>query len=239
MKKVLFVMLIVSALVVCAAVSAFAVTYDLTPSVDGRVSNGYGSDFTSSTMGTFAHPWWSGAHALVKFDLSGVAGSMAASATLTLNVAQVGDLGDCTVWQIGPTDWNTSATEMKYDGTNPWPNYAGLPPWGYDGQSGSAVLPATAVTKNITGVGSYSWDVTSIVNNWLGGATNSGLLIGTWQLVYGAPGWNAPDVYFSTMEAAAEVRPILEIDVVPEPSSLAALAVGGLGLVGFSLRRRR
>jgi len=241
MKKVLFVMLIVSALVVCAAVSAFAVTYDLTPSVDGYVAR-WGNDFTSTTMAAYASPWWDGGHVLVKFDLSGVgvAGyASVQSAELILNADQVGDPGDCTVWQIGPTDWNTSATEMTYDGTNPWPNYAGLPPWGYDGQSGSAVLPATAVTKNITGVGSYSWDVTSIVNNWLGGATNSGLLIGTWQLVYGAPGWNAPDVYFSTMEAAAEVRPILEIDVVPEPSSLAALAVGGLGLVGFSLRRRR
>jgi len=246
MKKVLFVMLIVSALVVCAAVSAFAVTYSLTPSVDGYVHNS-GRNFSSTELLTQAYAWSEGYQCLVKFDLSGVdtTGSpLVASATLTLNAKTVGIAGDCTVWQLGPTNWDASScSRYVYDGVNGWPNYAGRPPWGRDGQVGEAVYEATAVTQNITGVGSYSWDVTSIVNNWLyGGASNSnsGLLIGTWQFGYGNFTGNSPAVsFYATEDTNAALRPILEIDVVPEPSSLAALAVGGLGLVGFSLRRRR
>jgi hypothetical protein len=76
-------------------------------------------------------------------------------------------------------------------------------------------------------------DITQIVRDWLdGGYANNGIEFQD-DSDAGEYVW-----YWSSIQNAGN-RPYLEVDVVPEPSSVALLAAGGLVLLGMSSRCRK
>lgn len=99
---------------------------------------------------------------------------------------------------------------------------------------GSAVATAT-----FTGTGFNSWDITSIVNDWIAG-DNYGLAVITWDDL---PNPNYYNPYFAGLPGTGTPKgmvPTLATDPVPEPGSIVMLlGLLGTGLAMIGLKRYR
>lgn len=175
-----------------------------------------GDDFGDNNFGS--RPWisenWLGATSVlahIKFDVSSFAAGTVTSATLRLYQdfnPQDGITFD--VFQV-LQDWGEAT--LTYD-TRPT-------------LAGSA---ASSMTISGSAPGLYrEWDVTSLVQAWVNGAADN----------FGMAVIRDPDSdpwpYFRSRENVNGGNPQLVVNAVPEPASMAALAVGAAAL----LRRRR
>jgi hypothetical protein len=87
-------------------------------------------------------------------------------------------------------------------------------------------------THVISSTGWWYFDCTTLVKGWLDGATNNGMALSTADYQEGSKARMASSEY-----GDVSLRPVLEITVVPEPSSFAVLSVGLFPLFGL-LRKR-
>ncbi len=143
--------------------------------------------------------------ALLKFDLSSIpVGAAITSATLTLQ--KVG--GDIISYNVGiyrmenttpAKNWTENgAHNVKYDGTTQWTALGG------EGDHNTSEYASTNVSSN----GSYSWTVTSLIDDWVNnGVPNNGLMIKALPEQAG----NQPLFDFNSREAASG-KPVLTIN---------------------------
>lgn len=155
---------------------------------------------------------------LIKFDLTGVSLAPGETATLNLYVQPTESTGFA---GVSPTSAGPAVAQV-FAATSSWS--AGSVNWN-SGIAGGSLLTSQA----IDGTGKWiTFDVTSQVQSWVSGsATNNGFLLSQ-EAAVNSGGW----VGLVFDSSAATNRPFLQ--VVPEPASLAGLAIIG----GVLLRRR-
>ena len=149
-------------------------------------------------------------------------------ATSTANAGLPADVSISSAGSITPA----SGTAVTIDSANSVTNAGTLSITDADGSAGIVANAGTtgSITNSGTGVGAaaqsaFQWDLSS-----LGGANNFTITV---------PG-SAASVSFSSAQLDTTTATYGAQSVVPEPSTVAALAVGGLGLglLGRRLRRR-
>lgn len=198
----------------------------------------------------------SGRHNLMKFDLSGIpVGATINSAVMGIYIRRYGNPGDTTGYQISRLQEGMSWVE----GTNAYadPAFAGDVTWNSRVQ-GSALWQVAGATgaADIDLNTSISWDfagnaaegfvnfnLKGFVQDWVSNSwENNGILF--WGGSGGDDGNNYNWAYLSEASGTTEMTrvPYLMVDytpavVTPEPSSLAALGMFGLGALGFIKRR--
>lgn len=140
-----------------------------------------------------------------------------------------------TAAELGIYAYEVAVTEdhSLYEVTEPWVE----PPFSATGDPTAewGQFPATKsdAEDSVTATAGTSdwlrWDVTSLVSSWIDGSSaNHGVVIAS----------DAGAVLFwaSEHETQPALRPYLQIDYVPEPTTLVLLATGALGI---ACRRRR
>ncbi len=149
------------------------------------------------------------------------------SAKLMFQVDNMMDWFD--LWKCAQ-DWNVgSATDLTADGTTPWASaWVGSAISNNDGAS----LGQSGFAYNLK-AGTASWDITSILQGYIDGTTpNYGFILGQ---TTGAAYLNR---VFMTDSAVALMRPTLVLEIlVPEPASLALLALAGAAAMRRPRRR--
>lgn len=158
---------------------------------------------------------------LIEFDLTSIAPSV------TVTSAELG---------VYAYDVTVTADHSLYEVTEPWVE----PPFSETGE-------VTAVWERFPAVNSEAedsvtataetpdwlrWDVTSLVASWIDGSSaNNGVVIAT----------DGGSILFraSEYETQPALRPYLQIDYVPEPTTLVLLATGTLGIMCRRRRRAR
>ena len=160
--------------------------------------------------------------ALMKYDLSALAGATVLSATLALDQVEQGTAdqhGFAQLRRINASDWDgTEASTFLYDLVAPT-----------DSTFITNFSPATNPPPGL-----YSLDVTSVVQGWISGATpNYGF-----GLKQGSEGFGGTGRRFTH-------RPVLTIEYefptvpIPEPATMCALGMALAGLGGYIRKRRR
>jgi len=167
---------------------------------------------------------------LVQFDLSAVAGLLAAditSASLRLYVTglNTNDLSTATSVPVTVSpilgDWRETSTD---------PGSAPLATWSaFFGTTPTITYGAVAAMQNATGVGYFDWDITNLVKSWKDGSqANYGVFLQ-------APG-PLGDVGISDTDTPAFAPALIISSPVPEPAT-SGLVI--LSLMGLALRHRR
>lgn len=160
----------------------------------------------------------------IKFDLSGLGltGSQVASATLDLWVVDTANTGFGASPSAGsPVLVDLHALTGPWDPTTlTWSNFP--------------AAGAQYSSLSINGINQLvSFDVTSLVQDWLDGAlANNGLVLSGNAPVGSSPNWVIP--VFGAGPAVP--GPVLTITAVPEPSTV-ILALCSLPLIGWQCRR--
>jgi hypothetical protein len=174
---------------------------------------------------------------LLKFDLSSIlAGSTITSAQLNLTRGS-------SLWGGGPGNQNDGEHTDVYrimetwnpasvGWTNPWTSNPG---GNYVGTTGLRDVSPYASNNSIVegpGIVPMSWDVRSLVSEWvLGPSNNHGLIL---------TGSVGNELHFYTNQAPNDsYRPSLVVNYVPEPSTFVLLGVGALAIAGCHARRLR
>jgi len=210
--------LVAAALLLGAVASAHADVVTLNPTVDLYVVSGTKSNNTWLDLGDNAGGPGQDARALLKFDLSALAGMTINSATLRLNQIEQGSndqYGNAQLRRIGTSDWDgTEAAATLYNLVA-------------DGSSAYITNFSPAVNPP---AGWKEVDVLSVVQDWADG-TNPNYGFGLKQ---GSEGFTNTGRRFTSGNATVNM-PELLVDFVPEPTTLALAAVGLLGVA----RRRR
>ena len=178
----------------------------------------------------------------LKFDLSGIVAPAGERLQATLNLYALDGFGITGAF-ANPSEDEPAVTEVYAAGGEwseqelKWTNQDSiLPTFG---------SPVDAVTQ--TGVDRWiSFDVTSLVEAWLGGATNDGFFLRQRDIIPTSTDTGGFTGVVSSLYASSafddlddgSIRPFLKIDVVPEPVT-AMTAMMGLGALGLAGRRRR
>ena len=174
-------------------------------------------------------------YGFMRFDLSAIVGFAAGDGTLTLTYRNPASFG----WNDGHTleirdvapanaGWSaTSATWNTLDGATPWVGADG----GLDGST-SVALYAGGVAPSPGNTVSFTIPQANI-DAWLGSGSANLLLRSP-----SATSGEAVGMFAGHGEANS---PTLEFDTIPipEPSTLTLAALGLLGLLGFTRRRRK
>lgn len=166
---------------------------------------------------------------LVQFDLSAVAGLMAAditTASLRLYVTGLNTNGLSAATSVPVTvspilgDWRETSAD---------PGTAPLATWSaFFGTTPTISYGAVSATQNAAGVGYFDWDITSLVKSWKDGRqANYGVFLQ-------APG-PLGDVGIADTDTPAFAPALIISSPVPEPAS-SGLVI--LSLLGLALRRR-
>ncbi|MDO8588343.1 MAG: DNRLRE domain-containing protein [Armatimonadota bacterium] len=262
--KITILVLVMAAMIVAPAV-ADVVTVSGPSQVEDAVVRGDEPDANLgqhagdkvSRMFVDANGWGVGRHWLVKFDLSAIpTGSTIVSATYgiyvrrnsgrtvpTVNDYQISRLQAGKGWIEGLDDYERPARA----GDVTWSHQAfGSTPWETGGATGASDIDlATSVSWDVAGnnidPGYITVDLKNMVQDWVSGTwENNGML--HWGGTYETPvGDNQVYNWTYSSESIETTRlPYLTIEytVVPEPSSLLALAAFGAAGLGFIRRRR-
>ena len=210
--------------VLMATSSLSAGVMNLAPSADSTMDKLHptanGGSATNTLVGAYVNSTEEN-RAIMQFDLAALSGWTINNATLhlyryykywyeplTIDVFRLTES-----WTEGGVTWNTR------DGSTAWGSAGGS----YDG----AIRATTTTAGSGTGVW-YTWDITSLVQDWTDGASaNYGLML------KGRTYWHVMNG-LNSREASAG-NPYLAIDATPEPATLGLLAVGAMALI----RKRR
>jgi hypothetical protein len=165
--------------------------------------------------------------ALLKFDLSPLAGKTILAGTLTLNEVDTGGAdrwGNAGLLRIGTADWDgTEAGNVLYDLA----------------RDANAALVGNFSPATDPPPGAYSVDVTAVVQGWVdGSAPNYGF-----ALVQQSEGFGNTQRRFAS-SGAGTPGPALyvlyqEPGEIPEPVTLCLAGLAAAGLGGYVRRRRR
>lgn len=97
------------------------------------------------------------------------------------------------------------------------------------------IADSAVASTTITGAGIYSWDITSLVNGWIAGDANNGLVVTGWDST-STVGFVHP--YFAGLSSSNGMSPTLSTSAVPEPSTI-ALIFSAIACCGGMIVRKR
>ncbi len=181
---------------------------------------------------------------LVKFNLAGQLPSnpwlRITSATLSLYLWRIEEMSSSDYMYIGPymirdyKDWvESQATWYVFKGSTYWAQ-EGCENTTYD-RYASPDSTICFYSTSSTGI-YYNWNVTNSVKKWVEeGKPNNGWLIRGY-----AHDGGSETLVFGTKDGTLGARPVLTINytIIPEPTSIMALGMGMVTLLG-AIRRRR
>jgi len=212
---------------VCAlmvAANASASVMDLSPSADSTLDRQHptanGGGATNTLVGAYVNSSEEN-RAIMQFDLASFNG-------WTINSATLHVYRYYKYWYEPLTIDCFRLTESWTEGGVTWNTRDGSTAWGSAGGSYDGTIRATTTTAGSgTGVW-YTWDITSLVEDWTDGASaNYGLML------KGRTFWHVMNG-FNSRENSSN-NPYLRVDATPEPATTALLGLGVCAL----LRRRR
>ncbi len=129
---------------------------------------------------------------------------------------------------------NSPGSEVYWDAYN-----NGIPTYQPGGSDYDSSVAASAIVP--VGFGWMSWDVTDLVKGWACGTIeNNGLIVKDSAEFVSNPGSKTSlDAWFYSADYSDPAfRPYIDVQCVPEPSSLAALAAGIPFTLAFARRKR-
>jgi Disaggregatase related repeat len=193
--------------------TAFAASITLQPGstgVDAYIDSSSTTQNTGADTANDAIKTSSGAYRrmLINFDLSSIpAGSLINSAVLTLTArltftgANVGIYRVTRSWTEGGVTWN------KYDGSTNWTAAGG---------DFNATASATSSIGSLSDGSKVAFTLTSLVQSWVSGSTNNGLLVKLVDEAGSSISTGLPS--YSSDDATSSHRPVLFIDYT-EPTA--------------------
>jgi hypothetical protein len=225
---------VICSFVVCAAVAqtAFGISlsangdtfgYQFLPTMNLNTSPGFG-DVLPAGATTTGHDTKS----VVSFDLSsvGLTGSQVQSATLNLFVLDTTTTGfGANPSPSSPITVDLAPLSTSFDQTTAT--------WNTITAGGAGPVETSLEISGINQL--VSFDVTSLVKDWLDGAANNGVLLTGNAPVGSSPNW----VYAVFGSSATQFGPALVITPVPEPATLLLAMVAAPALAYVALRRKR